>query len=270
MAQLPLHTIRVLYRQDDTMSLWGIPYDMRPGQQPRDIGQAHRGSWIWLGSPGWWGNYTAAERRQIETFLASVKDRIPQGPNEWDTIADARFGGSMAKDREVEIEREQIEWVFGLTGGELRFEPWTYEVGGKESRFPYWYEGVPDYASGDFSDQYDSGVEYRTVVTQALYGAPPERIESGSEGQIEDAGWLLQRMYHSSGETECPGRDDGDGTVTEEHTDGGDRCVLCEELLGEQHGYIYLGDGWVEAVYRIQNEEEPDGEETERASRRSR
>lgn len=37
-----LPTIRTLYRQPDTLSLWGIPYVMREGQTPRDIWNAPR------------------------------------------------------------------------------------------------------------------------------------------------------------------------------------------------------------------------------------
>lgn len=29
-----------------------------------------------------------------------------------------------------------------------------------------------------------------------------------------------------------------------------DKCYYCEEKLGEPHGYIYIGDGWSEVVYR--------------------
>ena len=41
MSDLPdFTTIRVLYR-DNNLTLWGIPYDMRPGQAPRDLQRAY-------------------------------------------------------------------------------------------------------------------------------------------------------------------------------------------------------------------------------------
>jgi hypothetical protein len=65
--------------------------------------------------------------------------------------------------------------------------------------------------------------------------APPERI-ADAEGI-----WELQATFVSSGEAECP---QGTESVEEE------RCPLCDEARGQSHGYIYLGDGWAEAVFR--------------------
>ena len=100
-----LRDIRVLYREPDTLTLWGIPYEMRPGQQPSDILRAdirsqesamqraygHYGSpardsksgWIYLGNPGWWGTRNNAMARAAKRFLRLYKDYIPEGPNEW-------------------------------------------------------------------------------------------------------------------------------------------------------------------------------------------
>ena len=97
-----LKAIRVLWRQPDTLALWGIPYEMRPGQEPINLWRArqeyvaprpgHYGAkqielnWVWLGSPGWWGSLSTDERREVETFLAKHKDYIPKGPGEWDVL----------------------------------------------------------------------------------------------------------------------------------------------------------------------------------------
>ena len=98
-----LNSIVVLYRQPDTLALWGIPYAMRPGQQPRDLFRAHRdyvppppghygrkqidiSDWIWLGSPGWWGTLSKEEQGEIEAFLRSHEGDIPQGPDKWRDI----------------------------------------------------------------------------------------------------------------------------------------------------------------------------------------
>lgn len=98
-----LKTVRVLWRQPDTLALWGVPYDMREGQSPYDLWKREvllRGSnvplpvwtlpdWIWLGSPGWWGPYVrgGSERTAIEAFLAGLPEgAIPNGPCEWSRI----------------------------------------------------------------------------------------------------------------------------------------------------------------------------------------
>lgn len=86
-----LARIRVLFRDADTLSLWGLPYEMRLGQAPRDVHRNHRGEWIWLGQPGWFGSMTPEERRAVEEFLAAHDDKIPRGAYEWCTL---RTGGA--------------------------------------------------------------------------------------------------------------------------------------------------------------------------------
>ncbi len=101
-ADKSLSSIRVLYCENDTLALWGIPYDMRPGQQPDDLLRADRrqreqydprllqaklrdvkSGWIWLGSPGWWGHLSPSRQSEIREFLAAHKDCVPNSPNEW-------------------------------------------------------------------------------------------------------------------------------------------------------------------------------------------
>jgi hypothetical protein len=101
---LPLDTVQVLYR-DREMQLWGIPYKMRPGQQPRDLQDAHHdyvppryghygskqtsiADWIWLGSPGWWGHYNKEQQEDIKDFLKMNREYVPQGPYEWSELPD--------------------------------------------------------------------------------------------------------------------------------------------------------------------------------------
>ena len=88
-----LASIRVLYRQDDSLSLWGVFYEMRRGehgeavQSPKDIhraGNAH--GWIWLGCPGWYGGMTPPERATVDAWLTLHENEIPTGPCEWATI----------------------------------------------------------------------------------------------------------------------------------------------------------------------------------------
>lgn len=78
-----LREVQVLWRQPDTMALWGIPYGMRPGQSPYDLHRAgNTRGWIWLGSPGWWGSLSRKDQEEIQSWLATLED-IPQGPAEW-------------------------------------------------------------------------------------------------------------------------------------------------------------------------------------------
>jgi len=95
-----LKTIKVLFRTPDSFTLWGIPYDMCEGQQPRDLWKAHRdyvppcpgwygskqidlSDWVYLGEPGWFGSMTEAEVTAVKDFLTAHKDEVPGNPYEW-------------------------------------------------------------------------------------------------------------------------------------------------------------------------------------------
>jgi hypothetical protein len=145
---------------------------------------------------------------------------------------------------EKDAERQSVEWVFGLTGGELEDKPWN--------GFAYHYEGVPEWAQADFNDHYDRG--YHTIVSCFLFGGPSQRL-------VDTTGvWTLQTVFSSSGETECPLReldpDEVDAVYRHRQEQFNrpaiERCFLCDEKRGDDHGYIYLGDGWAEAVYRLE------------------
>ena len=164
---------------------------------------------------------------------------------------------------EAEIERTQVEQVFGLTGGELDGSIWKE---GETTIAPFWYEGVPEYASGDFDDLENA----RTAVHCALYGESAERIV------VEGGAWVRKGEFLSSGETECcyrsgapedakvkrdqcrlvkafPKHRTGGGYSPKDLTAKHAECPFCGERLGEDHGYIYLGDGWVETVYAFED-----------------
>jgi hypothetical protein len=107
-TQDKLDAVVVLYRENDTMHLWGIPYRMRPGQSPADLLRAsHNGDrpvygqhgtpkpvdisdWIWLGSPGWYGALTHDEIVLVKAFVDKhrVTDSIPTYPNEWTDLTE--------------------------------------------------------------------------------------------------------------------------------------------------------------------------------------
>lgn len=129
---------------------------------------------------------------------------------------------------EQELERIEIENVFCLGGGELATEEWE--------GFRYWYEGAPEYAT-EYTHDFDH--TYRTVLADCMFGAP-------------DApdGWEQVASYASSGEADCWWC--GEGTGNEDQRKD---CPLCEG-----GGYVYIGDGWAEVVFR---EIEPETEDEE-------
>lgn len=99
---IDLSQIKVLWRQPDTMALWGIPYEMRSGQSPKDIWKSHHdwepplfghygskqtdiSDWVYLGNPGWWGNIPTEDYTVIQEFLDKTKEAglLPENPGEW-------------------------------------------------------------------------------------------------------------------------------------------------------------------------------------------
>lgn len=148
---------------------------------------------------------------------------------------------------EIEIERERVEWVFGLTGGELSGEPWrVLDVNGAPENFPYWYHDVPEYAASDFP-RHDAVVR-RTVIADCLYGDPPDVVIDADDGDT----WRKVKSYSNSGEAECPGRNPDD-------PDEGLPCDLCDDDDSHGlHGTVSLGDGWAEVVYEQDDLDEDD------------
>lgn len=102
-----LSQIKVLYR-DANMNLWGIPYQMRPGQSPSDLFKANRAyqapkpghygskqvsldDWRWLGSPGWYGAMTNEARAATVAFLTpwQISGWVPREGQEWTDLTEA-------------------------------------------------------------------------------------------------------------------------------------------------------------------------------------
>lgn len=172
---------------------------------------------------------------------------------------------------EAEIEREQVEWVFGLTGGELNDGPFIYHTmsnysGWVEHQHLYWYDGCPDYVDRAERQEWEETDAVTLVVAGGGYLSPP------SPWIVTDRGaWVLVATYTSSGEAECPLRDveDGEGEDVGRGLVEDGRCYLCEaRIIGtvdnppEGHGYIYTGDGY-EAVYSLVEESETERDEWE-------
>lgn len=169
--------------------------------------------------------------------------------------------------------KEQIAEVFALGGGELADEPWDCHAqdpvyGERARRFAFWYEGPPEYAHDEFPDRFPAGsffpdrsndASYRTVILDCMFGLPQEVLteEVETDDGVETRVWRRVAHFTNSGEAECPGRhkDDGalvteDEVVTVYETELA-RCPLCDQSLGNPHEFIYIGDGWAEVVYRL-------------------
>lgn len=114
-------------------------------------------------------------------------------------------------------DRQQVEEVFALTGGELMDGPWQPMADDREWTFHYWTEFPPAYATEDL----DPMADYRTVIRDDMFGEAPDTLTDGGDT------WVKVARFGSSGETELTS---SDGKPTGE--------------------YIYLGDGWGETVYR--------------------
>lgn len=149
----------------------------------------------------------------------------------------------MATLTEAQIERESVEYVFRLTGGELSDKPLACTDDDEgEHVYTYHYAGVPEYASSDYDDIHSNDCDYFTIVTCCLYGAPPAVLIDGDGKRYDKV-----TDFVSSGETKCCCAD-----LDEEQEDPfkGERCPYCGRDPGEEHGFIYIGDGWCEVVYR--------------------
>lgn len=161
--------------------------------------------------------------------------------------------------QDIDQERARVECVFSLGGGELHV-PDARFPDDWDGVFAHWYGGPPEYAT-ELRDAHevtcptckgtkivpaDEGsaecpacegmghldLEVRTAIICCIFGfpAPPE-------------GWTQVASYSSSGERECWCC--GVDAVGDEEDHEPDGCELC---AGD--GYVYLGDGWAEVVYR--------------------
>jgi hypothetical protein len=157
-------------------------------------------------------------------------------------------------------EKTQIEEVFRLGGGELSDKPLRYaickvldsaKVWGTlidiERRWArYFYDGAPSYIEREWARKFDG--TFLTIVTCEMFGEMPKRIMT-SDGRV----WRKVRTFRSSGETECPWQGVAEEDRPDPQTWEGDCCPLCEEGKGEEHGMIYIGEGWAEVVYRTRS-----------------
>ena len=136
---------------------------------------------------------------------------------------------------------EQIKTVFGLWGGELEDRPLRYFArdgrrGSHRGWFRFWYPYVPDYAEVDFRrwGGSTSGDFFTAIWDSGSYGdyAPPRKVLLVG-GKVA----RLVKTYRSGCESACLCQEGKEPPVSD--------CKICEGS-----GNVYLGEGWLEAVYR--------------------
>lgn len=150
-----------------------------------------------------------------------------------------------------QIEAEQIAQVLRVDSGDL--EAWKRPDG--TNAFGYSYDFAPEWLDKEVQDQHGFYSEFRTGITfgGGFYsGDVPETIPA------DDGTWKLIGTYTHNAETECPfaswdpelNTDRADKTIKTADCVGPDetRCPYCEGAIGEDHGFIYIGEG-VEAIY---------------------
>lgn len=157
-------------------------------------------------------------------------------------------------------EKEQIENVFGLGGGELEE--------GNFAGFAYWYEGAPEYASESDLGIHPHEGELRTTITYGGGYLPHPAKELEHDGEM----WELVKHFMSSGEADCwicGHGGNGKEWWADEFEDKHDRppeptdyCGLCETEYKDMPGYVFINSGY-EAVYRLPPEEDADEDEDE-------
>ena len=136
-------------------------------------------------------------------------------------------------------EFECVEWVFGLTTM-LETKPWSVVARSPNglmhgTKRPYWYPSAPEYTGHDFDS-----MTTRTVIQCLLY-TTAETSYFDEHGE-----WTLVASFTSSGECECPLIG-----MADEEDEEPEVCPYCDVKRGEEHGDIYIGDGWAECVYAL-------------------
>lgn len=101
-----LAAIRVVFLTPNSLTLCGIPYEMREGQEPRHLWKAAKehkpyrvgdyhapcvdwtDGWVYLGEPGWFGAMTREEIVLAKAFIARLEadGLMPGNAYEWSRL----------------------------------------------------------------------------------------------------------------------------------------------------------------------------------------
>lgn len=124
-------------------------------------------------------------------------------------------------------EKEEIEAVFCLSGGELNEGLLQWQIKDTQYECKYWYNGVPDYYEPETRN---NGSYFDTRIT--LIQNYPLATEDLPEG------WVLEAEFTTSGECFHP-----DWAYSERE---------------DPPEYVYLGEGWREIIIRKTYDEAKD------------
>lgn len=87
--------VKVVFMAPDTLTLYGIPYQMRAdvGQSPRHLWDpvlGVRSEWVYLGEPGWFGHMSHEQVALAQRFIDWLRQHgaLPGNPYEWSDVTD--------------------------------------------------------------------------------------------------------------------------------------------------------------------------------------
>jgi len=134
---------------------------------------------------------------------------------------------------DYQLERERIEWIFGLPLGTLH-EP-SIDHPAEWDGFGFCYEGIPEWISEWEFECDHPGLcadDCMTVVTDIAYGLPSC-----------PPGWVQLIYYTASGECACPACGEG----TEQYDATGDCDATCKLCDGD--GHLSFGTTPAEVIF---------------------
>jgi hypothetical protein len=77
-----------LWRENMTLALYGIPRELKHPGHFDAFPPEHRRDWVWLGTPGWYGDVDNREKNLIARYIARMESigALPEYPNEWTDV----------------------------------------------------------------------------------------------------------------------------------------------------------------------------------------
>lgn len=184
-----------------------------------------------------------AKRMKIYQYQgAQYREAIPGTQEEIPGVGDQGMTWPVYRSEEQK-EREQVQALFGLGGGELMDEPWLGHA--------YWYEEAPEW-DHDFREEGD--YQYRTGIE---WGYSKKNEVQTDEDGVE---WEVVKSYRPPTEVDCWDCGAGTGNWWPENFEQeygrapgpGDECGLCETEFEGMPGVVYDGEAH-EVLFRTHN-----------------
>lgn len=196
--------------------------------------------------PTWVGGWKRVHGREAEHLLNAL--HIPDGPilKEAMKIAEKKLAPYVGTDGVLWYPRGEIH------------NAWLV------------LDGPPEYMERELNRRFGYGAKFITLYTDGggVGNDMPEAVLVFDDNDAnEELYELIEQSAHGA-ETECPFinadsdyRESGN-TVTEEDTLYGEEpltsCRFCQATIGEEHGYVYVGEGG-EYVYVLVDDEDEEG-----------